>query len=523
MDFTLYFRLILKWLWLMVLGAVIAGGVGYATSSDPQVNYYAETLVLIGRYVDSPNPDTRAIQLGQSLAATYEQVIRTEAVIKSATSVLGSDISVGTVRGMLETYLIEGTSILVVRITSSDRQLALDLSRALAEQLIIASPTNLTRQESLQVSLAETEIEALSQQLEEARATVELLDQQIAESEDEETVLRLTTRRNVLNEQINQASANLAQFSSTIVNIDQRTNELEIIDASRVSKRTEGMGRSNTGLVAAFAGLVLAGGVAIMIEYADSTIKSADEVESLLETPVLGVVKKNGRSNEPLQQKLVMDNPQLSLVVEGYRTIRTNLIYGLGGNRKDVFAVLSPQSDEGRTVTAANLAAAISLENLRVLLIDADMRNPAVHEVFGVSNEIGLTTLIEYAPEMYDNLKKNCLPDEIAACVQETATPGLFVLAAGQPTTFQTEIASSERLVEWISILINVCGFEYVLIDTPPALSVVDGPALAATVGAKAVLVVDVNRTTRNDAVKVRKHLDYLGVETVGAVLNRTR
>src|SRR5207249_3602387 len=138
---------------------------------------------------------------------------------------------------------------------------------------------------------------------------------------------------------------------------------------------------------------------------------------------------------------------------ECFRAIRTNVIFSAAGESSRSLVVTSTGPGEGKTLVAANLAAALAQAGQRVLLVDADMRKPRVHEVFGHRQEPGLSNVL------VGNAKAS-------EAVKSAGVPGLWSLSAGMLPPNPAELLGSKRFREFIATLGQ--HFDWVVIDTPP-------------------------------------------------------
>ena len=164
----------------------------------------------------------------------------------------------------------------------------------------------------------------------------------------------------------------------------------------------------------------------------------------------------------------------------------------------------SPSPWEGKSTTAANLAISFAQHGSRVLLIDADLRRPSVHEMFGVSKEPGLIGYLEGR-------------STLAEAIHETAFLGLQVMPSGGPTHHAAELLAGDLTRQGLVALRE--HFDLVLIDTAPVLLAPETAFLAAEVDA-VVLVVRAGQTERTAAEDAVQQLSFAGARVVGGVLN---
>ncbi len=168
-------------------------------------------------------------------------------------------------------------------------------------------------------------------------------------------------------------------------------NTISILEAAPLPTAPIGPNKSATILLAAAIGFILAAAAAYLLEYLDDTMKNPEDVQKALGLTTLGavpVMKLDG-GNE-----LVVVTQSQSPTSEAYRVLRTNLQFAAVGHSLDTLMVTSPGPGEGKSMTAANLAAALAQGGRRVILVDGDLHRPRQHRVFGLRNNTGLTTAL---------------------------------------------------------------------------------------------------------------------------------
>lgn len=201
---------------------------------------------------------------------------------------------------------------------------------------------------------------------------------------------------------------------------------------------------------------------------------------------------------------LVTISDPTSPASEAYRELRTNLAFAGRDKPLHILMFTSPGLEEGKSTVLANLAVTIAQTERRVLVVDADLRQPCQHEIFGLPNEAGLSTLLSG-------------PVEGAPPAQDTGIPNLRVLTSGPLPVRPADLISSRRMEEVIAQL--AADTDMILFDSPPINAVTDGAILAARV--QGVVLVVRERHTRRDAVlEARDRLARVHAHLVGTVLN---
>jgi len=197
-----------------------------------------------------------------------------------------------------------------------------------------------------------------------------------------------------------------------------------------------------------------------------------------------------------------------SPISEAYRTLRTNLEFSSLDKPIKTMVVTSPGPEEGKSTTLANLAVTLARAEKRVILVDCDLRRPSQHEIFGVSNGVGLTTMVVDDGAMAD------------PPLQDTEVPGLWLLPSGPLPPNPSELAGSRRMEEIIAVLSEKA--DIVLFDAPPIIAVTDAAVLASKVDG-VLLVIRAGGTKRDHAQKAKALLEKVNVHLVGAVLTNVK
>ena len=258
--------------------------------------------------------------------------------------------------------------------------------------------------------------------------------------------------------------------------------------------------------IAFAAGLLVALGIAFLLDYLDQSIKSDEDLTEGVGLVAVGhiafVMAGQGKSGE-----LVTLDPS-SHASEAYKALRTSLLFSAIDQALKVIVITSSEQGEGKSRTAANLAVALAHAENRTLLVDADFRRPSQHRIFGRIRNIGLSNLL---------LKE---VDQEEALRSVEAVPNLYLLTSGPTPPNPSELLGSGRMKELMSRLAK--EFTYVIVDTPPINAVTDASILASSASGT-ILVVEQGRTTFPSLRRAKLTLDRVGAHTIGAVMNKLR
>lgn len=261
------------------------------------------------------------------------------------------------------------------------------------------------------------------------------------------------------------------------------------------------------GALGAALGLLLGVGLAFLFDYLDDSIKERSDLERAVggALPVVGEIPVIAAWKKKTGPYLVSAADPDSAAAEAYRTLRTSVQF-LGIDKEiRSFQITSARAQEGKTTTLANLAVSLARAGRKVVVVCGDLRRPRVHEFFGLSNQLGLTSVLLGEAKISDAVQ--WIPSE----------PRLAVLASGPPPPNPSELLASPRVREIIETLGR--GADILLFDSPPVLPVSDAMVIAGLVDAT-LLVACANLSSRRAVHRACELLRQVDAPLVGLILN---
>lgn len=269
-------------------------------------------------------------------------------------------------------------------------------------------------------------------------------------------------------------------------------------------------------LVGVVLGLFGGVGAAFLREFLDNTIHNQDEAEQLLEVTALGSIP---RLVHPVAQKWRFQEvegdllPNLQTNPVGYQAfvnVATNLKFVSPDKPLQTMVVTSTVPDEGKSTIAANLALALALNGKKVLLLDADFRRPVLDRVFNIEAN-GKGGLAEFILGVG-------IAEEIIQEIARDGSPVIGFMPAGKAVPNPTELLSSDRFRVALAELREL--YDHIIIDSPPISIAVDASILASKSDGT-ILVVEANKTRKEDLLRSKKNLSHVGLNLVGMILNK--
>jgi len=252
-------------------------------------------------------------------------------------------------------------------------------------------------------------------------------------------------------------------------------------------------------------GLALGIGICFLIDYLDTTVQKSKDVEDKYGLKLLGLIPKDNEGSHK-ERKIIAITSENELIkphFEPYRRLLENL-FPVTNELEKTVVVTSALQGEGKTTTAANLAATAAMKGENVLLIDADMRRHNLHNLFSLENKIGLSDYLNDSKNLYEIIK-------------DTLIPNLSIITAGLDPLSLTQSSAKNKLIAMISVFKK--EYDLIIFDSPPILQLVDTLSLAPLVS-RTLVVFRSKKTPLKAGEEVLRQLHHIRANVAGGVLN---
>jgi succinoglycan biosynthesis transport protein ExoP len=313
---------------------------------------------------------------------------------------------------------------------------------------------------------------------------------------------------------------------------EARSSNVVIVDEAEPSTSPSSPRIAQSVMTSAVLSLVGAIALAFLLDFLNNRLKTPEEVEQYLRVPNLAVVPlfsymeekaRNNRRGAQLPKsdaetnsipalsprghprELIGASNPYSVHGEAYRTLRTGILLSRAGAPPKVILMTSTTSGEGKTVTATNTAVLFAHTGAKVLLIDADLRRPRCHRVFGIDKEPGLTEVLTGRRDVFE-------------MIRPTQVDGLSMLTSGSLPPNPTELLGSDKMKQVLTVVAG--SFDFVVIDSPPILPVSDS-ILLSTIVDGVVVIVNSAKTAKQQIRVACARLKYARSKIFGIVLNK--
>ncbi|MEZ4867742.1 MAG: polysaccharide biosynthesis tyrosine autokinase [Caldilineaceae bacterium] len=483
-----------RWWWLVLIATILAAFSSLIYSFQQPDVYQSRTTLIVGSTISDPNPSGADVYLMQQLAQAYAQMAQREPIRQATMEALGLEWL-----PYYAAYMVPNSQLIEVQVYSEDPTLARDVAAELARQLILFGPAGHEQQE--REAFVDAQLAELQNGILDTRNEIRQKQQDLTTLFSAREIADTQSLIQALESKLSSLQATYAALLATT----QRgaANTLSVLEPANLPTNPIDSNLSTDILVAAVLGCVLAAGGAYLIEFLDNSFKAVDEAQELLGAPVLTNVPL--LSSGATDGKLVMVQPTPTPGMEAYRLLRVNLEFTSIDNPVKLIMVAGASAQDGKSLTAANLAAAYARAGKHVILLDADLHRPTQQQLFRLRNNIGLTTA----------LRSNELPFD--SLLQPTMVPGLRILTSGPLPPNPAELLGSKRMQEILAKLKGMA--DLLIVDSPPLTTVTDGIVLA-TQADGIVMVVRAGKTHRVRAQRACLLLSQVKANLLGIVFN---
>ncbi len=559
MELKTYLDVLRHWIWLVLLGCVVAGLAAFYINNKQEPVYRATAKLLF-------------LNSNSSLDAEYDSLMVAERLLNydflsEAISNLNLNLDPGNLAQNIQVQPLGRTQVIDFSVEHTDPQVARDLANEIPvvfakrneeqqlsrfsgikqgleekiEQLgaeIATAEAGLQKDlDQLGAEIAATELTQLKNEIVAAEVKQlqdKIADAELAQARGEFVAAELALLRDDLavaqaklqvgalpirpnnDVAISRQNENVQRLRETYYRLQYDLEEIRLIEAkglnsliideyARLPQQPISPNVLQNTLLAAVVGGMIAIGIAFLIEYLDDTVKIRDDVEAVTGLSTLGTLQqlKIRKATDALVAELDPRSP----AAEAYRQIRTNIQFTNVDKALHTFLVTSANMGEGKTTVAVNLAVVFAQTGKRVLLVDTDMRRPMLHKLLNVNDDKGLSNMIVRGRED-DHYIRN------------TMIPNLRVMTAGRLPPNPAELLGSERMRVVMAWLKQQA--DYVIFDSPPVLAVTDSVIMSRLVDTT-LFVTSMGQTHFSDLETAVSKLQAVHSPIAGVIINKVK
>lgn len=492
------------WLVLLIMLVAAASAYVFATRQDDQYAASATLLVLPGK--SAGNNEFSALQASRSLADTYRQLIETGPVLERVIAELELPLTEPELDSKVSASIVGDTQLINVRVEDTSAERSAEIATTIVEQFQEYIDEGIDRRIEASRAGIDEQIAELEQRRLDIAAEIDAL-----ENSDDPASENVQAQIDLLGEELSRVDQALSELRvpAFTVNTDimALSAQVEVADPARVPTEPFAPRPLFSAALGLFLGFLIGIGLIAIIEFMDNTVKPQHNLQAMVGAPLLATVSQLTKLQPGAAQVYTLSQPR-SGAAEALRLLRTNLEFAAASGSVGSLTVTSPGPAEGKSTVTANLGVVMAQANTQTIIIDADLRKPTQHRIFGVPNDKGLTTLLTH-PEQ-----------DWKAVARKVALPGLWLIPSGPLPPNPSDLVSSDRFEQLLQRIRE--DVDLVLIDSPPVLSASD--SLSVATHTDGVMLVFQSHKTRTDAVRHAAHAIHQGgIRLVGVVLNRQK
>jgi polysaccharide biosynthesis transport protein len=494
-DLRHYLRVVRRRKWVVVLATAVVVATAVAASSAQTPVYQASTQLLI-----TPTVSTASVLNQTGVAAspsiqdvqTQMQIITSRPVQDIVRSALGAAPPVSVSE-------VGQTTVVEVRASSTIAGQAAEVANAYANGYLRSQRTQSLNNLQAAGSQIQSKIDALQKQIDAISAQVSAASgtQQVA------VLSNLGSQRDSLVAQQALFKQQLAQLQ---LNASVATSGGQIVTPAVTPTSPSSPRPKRTAVLALVVGLLFGIGVCFVLDYVDDSVRSREDADRAAHgLPDLGLIPRIAGWKSTDRPRVISIEEPKSAAAEAYRTLRTSIQFVALDHPLRIIQVTSAGAEEGKTTTVANVAVALASTGDRVCMCCCDLRRPRIHDLFGLENKVGFTSVI-----------LGQVPAS-AAIQRVVGVENLSLLASGPLPPNPSELLASDRASEVIRSLAAM--YDIVILDSPPVLPVTDA-AIISAVADGTILVINMGESTRRDIGRAVEILRQVHATLIGTALN---
>lgn len=508
-DFVELHRLInivLRRWWLLIGLTALAAAAGLMISQRQTPVYEATATLLVGDITKTTNLSREDVQMSALFAQTYADLAVRQPVMQGVVEMLDLNESWEDLRKRVQVTSIDDSQLIEIKAEARSPELAKQVADEIAKQLILIGPTNVGSQSGNVVQgFVHQQMEDTQLRILDGQTRIKEIEAAMTERITPSKMIELQAEKVNMERLVADLVLNFVELSNLAAQ-DRNPNALSIVETAYAEKDPIRPRANLNILLGAGLGMLLALGLIFLWEYIDDAIKDVDDLSAYEKLNVLGTVGKI--KGQRYSEKVVTHWLPSSPTAESYRMIRNKIRFGAGGSQARSIVVTSPEPEEGKSITAANLGVIMAQAGIRTVLVDADLRHPVQHQAFAVKLKSGLADLISTQGAT------------IVDCLKPTSIENLHVITAGESAQNELEQMNSDRISAVLTTLEQYA--EVIIIDSPPALLTADAMTLSNRADG-AIVVVRAGKTKRKALRQTLIDMQEANANVIGCIYNQPR
>ena len=417
MDLSKILNILYRYLWLLVVAALVAGLITFFQLSSQPVSYKASTDLLVGPSLDSPSPDLNALKIGGQLIQTYAELVDTHPFLVSVNNKLDQPIDLGVLRDSLSTRQSTETRVLTIIVYHRDKNQAVAIANAAAQALIEISPSKDNTTALLRSQMSD-QSHQLEQIVTQSQANIAQLEAELTalkgvQTSSPEAARANLDKQNLVVKQLADERSRLSDALRTLATIyqvllDTNTNQIEIIQPATTATIIDQQLWLRV-ISSGISGLIFAIIIIFVAEYFDDRLRFPGDLSKAANVSLLSTITKhNHLGGSGLDQLVTFAQPK-SDAANKYREAVAKLLFSIGESIPYTL-LLSSVGSRGRddvAVTAGNLSVAFADAGYKVALVDAEVDTPLLTTLFNADKKEGVAELV-----VTKSIKPQLLPIE---------------------------------------------------------------------------------------------------------------
>jgi len=487
-DFVELSRLvgvILRRWWLLVAFIAIGASIAYVMSQSQTPVYQATTTILVGQSIKSPQLVRTDLQTSDALVQTYVEMTHRQPVLEGVIAALQLNTSWDKLNKQVTASQVLGTQLIEIKVEAGSSRTAKKIADEVAHQMVLISPsTNLQDKEKYPFyNFNRDELKNMQERIVNGQTRLGEIETALKNPVSEARLAELQNEKSTLTLLLTEWEKNYEGLL-TLIRQEKDLNEISVVETAHANNTPIRPRVPLNTILGGGIGMLLGLSLIILLDFLDDTYKSLKDFSQSTDLNILGSVGKiNGKK---YSSKIIAHEKPDSPITEAYRLIRSRIQFRSADHPIRSIMVTSSMPDEDKSVTAANLAVVFAQANLKTIIVDADLRNPALHQIFDVEKAAGLGDMLA-SPEL-----------KLEDCLKNTFDDNLQILTSGKRLPDPSERLGSQRMAEILAELNQVA--DIVIFDSSPAAVFADAVVLSRQVDG--VIVTIRARKSKRDAVK---------------------